>query len=462
MKKNNYYLYTNIDELYGFLVNNAIYPSAKENSALSLAKTGYIYLTKKHFSKDYIYNKCQMGIMSPVVLEVSIKTSHDKSIININDTDILVSSIISFNSVVSIYYLDGELPLSLFNDAYLFRSLLSDKDFEYGEDKQIDMDSIKNADVDLSLSNKWDKIQGFFACYYGSVHSEFRAGKRVMIASNLDDDFALELLGESQNDFLRHEFPSFNKYYFEEKNSLSSEVSQILNTNIDNLLKGKKIKGKHQNNDFISNLFQSSILYKNGDELINSFYPIIREEMLKISQIYQDNIFSLKESLFKEGNDLLRFAYLLSTIIKKEFEEAADYLSNFENLSGIEKKCLFGLYGLCVGLSHLTLSIKKKRPDLLLFAFNRAKKYFANYVDSAVSVFNYFLYRDFITDHVIKDGFNYVAYNYLYELHYVKATLANKLISDFNIPIGMLSKDLIKFTTPEELHKTYLLVKGGN
>ena len=120
------------------------------------------------------------------------------------------------------------------------------------------------------------------------------------------------------------------------------------------------------------------------------------------------------------------------------------------------------LYGLSVGLSHLSISIKKKRPDILLFAFNRAKRYFGNYIDSSVSINDFFSSRECVTDNVLKDGFNYVAYNRDFEMNYLKIMFANKLTSLFGLPKGMIGKDLIKFTTAEELHKTYLLARKGN
>ena len=462
MKKNHYYLYTNVDELYGFLVKNTIYPSSNEINALSLSKKGYVYLTKKRFTKELIYSKCQMGIMSPVILELSIKTSHDKEVIMISDDELLISSTISFNSVVRIYYLDGDFPLSLFDDAYLFRSLLSKKEFEFGEDLPSNLDNITELDVDLDVQNRWDKIQGFYASRYGSLHSEFKAGKNLMIASNLDEESAEEMLGHSQREYFLTSFAPHKKFFFKEDYNVPSRISVFINENYDAILSGKKIKNKYENKDLAFNLFRVCLAFKKGEDLLSIFDLLTSNGISELDKEYQYDIYSLKSVLFLEEKETIRFFYLLNAIVNKGYEEALDYLSNFDRLSNAEKKCLMGLYGLSVGLSRLSISIKKKRPDILIFAFNRAKKYFKNYVDNAVSINDFFSLREFVTDNVTKDGFNYVAYNRDFEMNYLKIIFADKLTSLFSLPKGMIGKDLIKFTTAEELHRTYLLVKKGN
>ena len=462
MKKNNYYLYTNVDELYNFLVKNTIYPSSKETNALSLSKKGYIYLTKKRFAKDYIYSKCQLGIMSPVILELSIKTSHDKSVIVISDEELLVSSTISLNSVTRIYYLDGDLPLTLFDDAYLFRSLLSKQEFEFGDDLPIDLSEVVERDSDMELQNKWDKIQGFYACRYGSLRSEFKAGKNLMIASNLDEESAEELLGRSQKEYFLTTFAPFKKYFFKEDLNMPSQISIFINDNYDFILSGKRIKDRYENKELVISLFRACLSFKKGDDLLAVFDLLTSNGISEIEKDYKDDIFSLKSILFLEENETLRLFYLLNSIVDKGYEEALDYLSNFDKLSTIEKKCLMGLYGLSVGLSRLSITIKKKRPDVLLFAFNKTKKYFKDYIDSAINNNEFFSSREFITDNVLKDGFNYVAYNRDFEMNYIKIVFANKLASLFGLPKRMIGKDFIKFTTAEELHRTYLLVRKGN
>lgn len=462
MKKNNYYLYTNVDELYNFLVKNAVYPSSNKEHAFSLSKRGYIYLTKKRFSKEFIFDTCRIGIMSPIVLEVSIKTSHDKNIVVVSENELLVSSIIPFNSVVSIYSLDGDLPLLLFNDAYLFRSLLSKKDFEYGEDKPTDLNYFPDKDIDDDLNNRWDKIQGFYAARYAPLYSEFKLGKKLMIASNLDEESANELLCQSQNSYFLAQFHPYKKFCFKEERDNSSQISIFINENFNNLLANKKIKTKFDGKDLVSNLFRSCLLFKKGDNFLSAFNEAINNAIADIDKEYQGDIYNLKSILFSEEKETIRFFYLLNMIVSKEYEDALDYLSNFDTLSTIEKKCLMGLYGLCVGMSRLTISIKKKRPDILLFAFNRAKGFFKDFIDSAVSVNDYFESREFVTDFVTKDGFNYVAYNRDFEMNYLKIMFTNKLNVLFKLPKGMVGKDLIRFTTSEELHRTYLLARKGN
>lgn len=462
MKKSNYYLYTNIDELYGFLVKNAIYPSQKEANALSLAKKGLIYLTKKRFTKDFIYSKCQLGIMSPVILELSIKTSHDKNVIVVSDDELLVSSMIPFNSVIRVYYLEGDLPLTLFDDAYLFRSLLSKEEFEFGEELPSNLENIVECDIDLDIQNKWDKIQGFYASRYGSLRSEFKAGKRLMIASNLDEESAVELLGQSQKEYFSTTFSPYKKFLFKEDSYTPSRISLFINDNYDAILSGKKIKNKDENKELVASLFSACLSFKKGEDLLSVFDLLTSNGISNLEKEYQGDIYGLKSVLFLEENETIRFLFLLNAIVNKGYEEALDYLSNFENLSSIEKKCLMGLYGLSVGLSRLSISIKKKRPDILLFAFNKTKKYFVNYIDSALNTNDFFSLRDFVTDNVTKDGLNYVAYNRDFEMNYLKIRFANKLTSLFSLPKGMIGKDLIKFTTAEELHRTYLLARKGN
>lgn len=461
MKKNSYFLYSNIDELYRFLVSNMIYPANNQNSSFSLSRPGYIYITKKRFSKAFIFDKCQLGVMTPVILEVIVKTTRDKNMVTVSEDELLLSAPITFNSVVSIYYLDGELPLSLFNDAYLFRSLLNNQEFEYGDDLPSDLSSYKK-ELEECTNIKWDRIQGFYASRYCAMRSEFKAGKNLMIASNLDDVSALEMLGQNQKDYFSSVFAPSKKYFFKENCSESSEIVSFINSNYETLLSNKKIKSKYKNKELVERLFKACFDYKKGDNLLLLVDQFYANKICDIEHEASGDIFYLNELLFSENNEDLRLMFLLNSIVSKELEEAIDYLSNYNYLSSEEKKCILSMYGLCAGMSRLTILVKKKRPDLLLFSFNRAKKHFDSFVESGVNANDYFKFRDFVTDHLTRDGFNYVAYNREFELTYLKIMCANQIMMLFDLPKRMIGKEIIKFSTAEELHKTYLLAKRRN
>ena len=461
MKKNNYFIYSNIDELYGFLVSNMIYPNNNQDSALSLSINGYIYLTKKRFPRNLIYSKCQRGVMGPVVIEVAVKAPRDKDAVVLSEDELLITVPVSFNSVVSIYYLDGEFPLSLFNDAYLFRSLLSERGFEYGDDLPSDF-CVYQVEEKKNTYSKWDKLQGFYAARYAAMRSEFKAGKNLVLASNLDEESALELLGQSQKDFFADVFSSSKKYFFREDYRETSDCAKFINNNYSLLLSGKKMKGKYENKATIERMFEACKAYKKEDNLSYLIGPSFAEKINALEEESAGDFYYLKELLFFKESGIIRLAFLLNAIVSKEYEEALDFLSNFEMLSDLEKKCLLGMYGLCVGMSRLTISIKRRRPDLLLFSFNKTKKHFEEYIDSGISAKDYFKSRDFVVDYLTKDGFNYVAYNREFELNYLRIMCSNHLITSFDIPKRMIGKDIIKFSTAEELHRAFLLAKRRN
>ncbi len=468
MKKNCYLIYLNLNELYESLIHNAVFPVAKDGSSLSLSKPGYVYLTKKRFGKELIFERCRSGVYQPVILEVAVNLAHEKEAVVISEDDFLVSSPISLNAVNRIFYLDGKLSLSLFDDAYLFRSLLSESDFEYGSASLPDFSGIPDQESNRELLKRWDKLQAYFACRYRSGSSELRLGKGRMLYSNLDEDLAIELLGQTQKDFFIAEFGrrEMRMFFAEEAKAVPCPLADFMDANHEALLVGKRLKGGEEK-ILSQRLYSACMGYEKGGSLLSAIdasdlvVSTLIESAQEFEKNYGDDIFESKTRLFAKEASSLRFLCLLSRIVGKRYDDAVNYLSNFPLLSNKERRCLLALYGLSVGMGGLSISIKKSRPDLLLFAFNRAKKHFKRYVDNAIPARDYLEKRQVFIDHLVKDGFNYIAYHRDAELRYLNAYARGIIQKETGLSDKSITKKIVGFVSEDELHKAFLKLKKG-
>ena len=167
---NTYYLYINMDDLNRFLVENLIFPHNEEywgRRTLSLIYDNVLMLSKKKYNKEIIANYCNDGYTSAVVLELDLKL--DKANIVYRDDDLLlINNIISFGNVKKIYNVFEEMPGFIFNDIYLFDSLVEEVFFDCGEDiidiqeigDKVCFDNVKDLQ---SIVKYWSKSKVFIA-----------------------------------------------------------------------------------------------------------------------------------------------------------------------------------------------------------------------------------------------------------------------------------------------------------
>ncbi len=462
--KNNYFIYSNIEELYSFLINNTIYPDSDNLHALSLSKKGFIYLSKLNFSQKFIDQSCRYGVNLPLVIEVSIKNLKDKNLIKMDDGSLLTTKPISFNSVVSIYPCDDDIPVTLFNDLYLFRSLISNSKFEYG--------TVENYDLKQPTENhseqenvKWDKIQGYYCCRYSDCKT-VKTGKKNQISAycNIDADLGSEILGYDLANYCYNAFGTSKYFDFKEPNC-SDRLFNFIDNNFDSLIKNKKIKNPGIDLCSINALYEACLKYKKGDTFLN----LIGQDLLLYDYIFRvesiirecgNSIYEIKKALINE-NSFTRLIFVLDAILDKDYDNTLEYLSNFkDSMSDVEKRCILMLYGLCVGLSSLTRTIKKERPDLLLFAFNKTRKCFKEYIDNNINASKFFSLRNVTTDYVTNEGFNLLCFSKDYETDYINLWCKDLLIRQ-GLPKEIISKELTKFKDNKQLHNAYLLIKKG-
>ena len=125
---NTYYLYINREDLNRFLLENLIFP---HNESFNGRRTLSLMLDKL----------CNDGMISAIVLEVEIPKEVSKKVYE-NDEFLIINDIVSFSNVNRIFNVFEEVPNFIYNDIFLFNSLINDSLFSDNNDS-LDLEFIK-------------------------------------------------------------------------------------------------------------------------------------------------------------------------------------------------------------------------------------------------------------------------------------------------------------------------------
>ena len=140
-----------------------------------------------------------------------------------------------------------------------------------------------------------------------------------------------------------------------------------------------------------------------------------------------------------------------------DIDRAKLYIDNFFDKSEFEKE-LLSMYGLAKGMKAISITIKQK-PDILLFAFNKTKKYFKDYVDTISDYNNYYAIRNYIPSCILDDGFDLKIYDEKAEYDYINKKLYYMIIGKYGLDEKNVAKKIIKNLKPKELHDLFLKLK---
>lgn len=470
MKKNTYYLYTNTDEFNNFLIYNMIYPKFDESNSFSFKNKGYIYLTSKRFSEKFINDKLRVGVMNPIILEINIKIPKNKKIV-ISENEILLKDCISFNSITKVYALDKEQLFFLYDDLFLFKSLLSNEKFEYGEEDCLYDSTPFTIECDNSkiLEYKmWNKVQAaYMTRYVNSNSSLYDKKKKILAKSNLDNISFFKVTNIDQNDYLCNKYNVKSQVIFPNDVRENSTLVKFIESNVNELIYELCEKNKKDNiilnfdSKLARKLFEVSFEYSRGDDLLEKIdgdndFLNFRDFVKNIKMKYIDDIFELKSILLEYPAE--RFVFLLDQIVNKSLDDAINYLSNF-NITILEINNLLTLYGLAVGVENLNLIIKRDRPELLLYGYNKAKLLFKSVVINNVSNEEYYQLRNIEIENLIEDGFNYKCYHEKFETLYINNKIT-EILSKY-LPKQSINKNIFKSSKASITHTTYLKLKKG-
>ena len=137
-------------------------------------------------------------------------------------------------------------------------------------------------------------------------------------------------------------------------------------------------------------------------------------------------------------------------------DQAKLYINNFIEDSEYEKE-LLSMYGLFNGMKRISVSIKHQ-PDILLFAFNKSKKYFDTYVD----IIDYQLYykdREYTINCLLNDGFDFKLFDAKKEIEFINNKVLNILSAKYLIDKKNINKKIFKNLKMKELHQLFLKIK---
>lgn len=466
---NSYYLYINQDDLNRFLVENLIFPYNEQFSgrrSLALSYNNCLLLTKKRASKDSIIKQCADGIIPAIVVEIN--ANYDKSKVVWQDSDsILINDVISFCCVTKIYCVNEKIPGFLFNDLYLFDSLVGDDFFQFGED-DLDLKNVINYnntfDID-DIITKWSKIQAFYCARFGYLDDVQYNKKTIISRRNIDSDSFKYISDETYDDFVNNYFGVVSKK--KSQPTLFDLETTFLNDNFEKLLSSIFIKNDDISTEWKKHLALYEILYnyKDGDSLKSMILGkgIFEKEISILNTINKEQLSNIKylRGFFDDNSDRLAITlFIIVHFIELDIDKAKLYINNFTEHSEFEKE-LLSMYALAKGMKGISVVIKQK-PDTLLFAFNKSKKYFNCYVDICQSYKDYYLDRNYYPTIIMQDGFDLKIYDEKQELAYIRKDIIKELINKYDISeklVNKIIKKSIKGLKSKEIHNLFLKIK---
>lgn len=464
---NTYYLYINHEDLNRFLLENLIFPhneSFTGRRTLSLMLDNVLIFSRKKYNNEIIEKLCNDGMISATVLEVEIPKDVSKKVYE-NDEFLIINDIVSFSNVKCIFNVFEEVPNFIYNDIFLFNSLIGDTLFSDNNDS-LDVEFIKNIQLnmidDLTCKlNHFSKIQAFYCARFGFLLNENISKKKIVFRRNIDLDSFKYISNLSYDEFV-------DEYY--EKNektnkrvSLFQNETTYLNDNFENILSDVLNKTNINSNPY-KELYESLINFQSGNILeILSSKEAFKNALKVISSLEwnQVNNISFLKQHFNEINDdrITITVFILSKILEMDIDQARLYINNFFNNSEFEKE-LLSMYGLAKGMKSISITIKQK-PDILLFAFNKTKKYFKDYVDTINDYSKYYATRDYIPSCILGDGFDLKIYDEKAEYDYINKKLYYLIIEKYELNEKAVAKKIIKNLKPKELHNLFLRLKKG-
>ena len=464
---NTYYLYINREDLNRFLLENLIFPhneSFNGRRTLSLMLDNVLIFSRKKYNNDIIEKLCNDGMISATVLEVEIPKEVSKKVYE-NDEFLIINDFVSFSNVKRIFNVFEEVPNFIYNDIFLFRSLINDSLFSDNNDS-LDLEFIKNIQLnmidDLTCKlNYFSKIQAFYCARFGYLLNENFSKKKVIFRRNIDLDSFKYISNISYDDFV-------DKYYEKNKKvnkqvSLFDGETTYLNDNFENIL-SDVLNGTNINSNPYKELYETLINFQSDNILeILSSKETFKNALKLISSLEwnQVNNISFLKQYFNEINDdrITITIFILSRILEMDIDQARLYINNFFDKSEFEKE-LLSMYGLAKGMKAISITIKQK-PDILLFAFNKTKKYFKDFVDTISDYNKYYAIRDYIPSCILCDGFDLKIYDEKEEYEYINKKLYYMIIEKYGLDEKAVSKKIIKNLKPKELHNLFLKLKEG-
>jgi hypothetical protein len=464
---NTYYLYINREDLNRFLLENLIFPhneSFNGRRTLSLMLDNVLIFSRKKYNNDIIEKLCNDGMISATVLEVEIPKEVSKKVYE-NDEFLIINDIISFSNVKRIFNVFEEVPNFIYNDIFLFNSLINDSLFSDNNDS-LDLEFIKNIQLnmidDLTCKLKhFSKIQAFYCARFGFLLNENISKKKVVFRRNIDLDSFKYISNLSYDKFV-------DKYYEKNKKankqvSSSDGETTYLNDNFENIL-SDVLHDTNINNNPYKELYEMLINFQSDNILeILSSKETFKNALKIISSLEwnQVNNISFLKQYFNEINDdrITITIFILSRILEMDIGQARLYINNFFDKSEFEKE-LLSMYGLAKGMKAISITIKQK-PDILLFAFNKTKKYFKDFVDTISDYNKYYAIRDYIPSCILCDGFDLKIYDEKAEYDYINKKLYYMIIEKYGLDEKTVAKKIIKNLKPKELHDLFLKLKEG-
>lgn len=464
---NTYYLYINREDLNMFLLENLIFPhneSFNGRRTLSLMLDNVLIFSRKKYNNDIIEKLCNDGMISAIVLEVEIPKEVSKKVYE-NDEFLIINDIVSFSNVNRIFNVFEEVPNFIYNDIFLFNSLINDSLFSDNNDS-LDLEFIKNIQLnmidDLTCKlNHFSKIQAFYCARFGFLLDENISKKKVVFRRNIDLDSFKYISNLSYDEFV-------DKYYEKNKKtnkqvSLFDDETTYLNDNFENIL-SDVLNGTNINSNPYKELYETLINFQSDNILqILSSKETFKNALKIISSLEwnQVNNISFLKQYFNEINDdrITITIFILSRILEMDIDQARLYINNFFDKSEFEKE-LLSMYGLAKGMKAISITIKQK-PDILLFAFNKTKKYFKDFVDTISDYNKYYAIRDYIPSCILCDGFDLKIYDEKAEYDYINKKLYHMIIEKYGLDEKAVAKKIIKNLKPKELHDLFLKLKDG-
>ncbi len=482
---NTYYLYINKEILSKFLERNLIYPIEKSYSGskpLSLTYDNILICFKKKYNPKIIEKYCNDGLTLAIALEIELPATTQN--IYQNEEMLILNDVISFSNVKKIYNISNKIsPNYICNNIYLFQSLMSVTPFD-GDCNDFDFEII-NLNTTLienvkDLTDKirnYDKLQGFYCARFGFLNYEQIDKKKIVEKRNIDmSSWRYVSKEKTYNEFVNEYYDKVSKKSRKRDNGQKTlddyNLLNILNDNFEIYLKNS-LNHHIDDNSFEGNLFQILFDYQIGDllELLKDqkWCSRVLNNINALSSNQIDDIaFLTKYFSNLSGNDegkIIKILLILNNILNKDLDEARNYICNFispQSESELTKE-LLSMYGLAKGMKAITYSIKKK-PDILLFAYNKSKKYFDNYIN-VVSYDEYYKQRNYEPECLLDDGFDLKLFNYKEDYKYINRKIDVELLKSLAIEVKDISKkDLSKFhfaknMRPNKLYKIFLIFK---
>lgn len=464
-----YYLYINRENLNNFLLENLIFPYDKSffnKRAMSLMLDNVLILFTKKYTKEIIEKNCDNGFIPSVVLEIELPNKIAN--ITYKDEDLLIiNDLISFSNVKKIYNVSERTPNFTFNDIYLFESLIDENLFNGNYSSfnsefidKLSLEKVKN----LNYKKKcFSKLQGFYCARFGYLKEEIKEKKKKVIFSmNCSSNVFKYISNLSFEEFYKSYFET-DKLFENNKITCIDKEFEYLNNNFENILLGILTNNNlNLDDNYYSAIYKTLFEFNSGDILeILKEKPIFKNALdnvvsLKWNQI--NNISFLKEYFAKiDDNKLSITIFILSKIVEMDIDDAKLYINNFFENCEYETE-LLSMYGLAKGMKAISIVVKKK-PDILLFAFNKSKKYFNSYIDLpefSSAYKSYFEARNYIAKCIMNDGFDLDIFDIVAEKNFINNKYRVRFIKENGLDDKEAKKEILNIKKPERIHELFL------